>query len=339
MAGHQLTRAVTVGPAQGSLPCAASPVCVRPAARAVPTDGAATAPAAPPGPLVGYREPVEEGVLVRRFPSSRVLLVVAFGDPVRVGADGDAPARPLHSLVAGLQEETRVLGVGGSQHGVRLWLSPLTAYSLLGAPMHLVSNAYTELADLWGPRSARLTEQLAAAEDWAARFALLTSALARLRAEGPQPDPAVAYAWRQLTATAGTARVGALAERVGVSRRHLVRRFRQQVGLPPKTVARLLRFERAGALLRSGGRTLAEVAAQAGYADQSHLTRDVREFTGVPAGELTALLRPAAPPPPTGPPAVAGRVVSAQPRLPSGHRREVPFVQAARPGPLLLFRA
>ena len=79
-------------------------------------------------------------------------------------------------------------------------------------------------------------------------------------------------------------RIGALAEAIGCSRKHLVSQFRAQVGLPPKSVARILRFERAEKLLsRSGARPL-EVALACGYFDQSHLIRDFRELAGATPG-------------------------------------------------------
>ena len=64
-------------------------------------------------------------------------------------------------------------------------------------------------------------------------------------------------------------------------RRHLTEQFRRSYGIGPKECARVIRFERARALLGSGRRpTLAEVAAACGYADQSHLTRDWKRFAG-----------------------------------------------------------
>ena len=74
----------------------------------------------------------------------------------------------------------------------------------------------------------------------------------------------------------GRAPIGWICDRLGRSRRHLATRFREQIGLPPKTVARILRFDRAVALLGGGGATLAELAFECGYYDQAHLNRDFR---------------------------------------------------------------
>ena len=82
----------------------------------------------------------------------------------------------------------------------------------------------------------------------------------------------------QLRASGGTASVTRVAIATGISRRQLERRFREQVGLPPRTFARIVRFQRAfHALGRESG---AAIAARCGYADQAHLVREVRRFGG-----------------------------------------------------------
>ena len=76
-------------------------------------------------------------------------------------------------------------------------------------------------------------------------------------------------------------RVGDLAHDLGCSRRHLTARFREEFGLTPKTLARILRLEQAvGLVAAAGAPAWAEVSAAAGYADQAHLVRDWRSFTG-----------------------------------------------------------
>ena len=102
-----------------------------------------------------------------------------------------------------------------------------------------------------------------------------------MRAAGG-PDPLGAH----LAARLAVGRpVGAVAAEVGLGDRALHRRCRHLFGYGPKTLARILRMRRALALARAGT-PLAEVAAHAGYADQAHLTRDVRDLAGVPPGVL-----------------------------------------------------
>ena len=93
--------------------------------------------------------------------------------------------------------------------------------------------------------------------------------------------PEVAELWRRLVAARGQVQVGSVAAELGWSRRHLGERFRAEVGVTPKAFARILRFEHAHRLVRRPDPpSWAEVSARAGYADQAHMVRDWRAFTG-----------------------------------------------------------
>jgi methylphosphotriester-DNA--protein-cysteine methyltransferase len=95
---------------------------------------------------------------------------------------------------------------------------------------------------------------------------------------GPQPSPEVVWAWKRLVASGGAVPIARIADEVGWSHRHLITRFRQQVGLRPKTAARLVRFD--GVWRSIDQRRPLDWGADTGYADQAHLVRDFREFTG-----------------------------------------------------------
>jgi AraC-like DNA-binding protein len=86
----------------------------------------------------------------------------------------------------------------------------------------------------------------------------------------------------------GRVRVHNLADEVGWSRKRLWSRFRSQIGLTPKRAAELVRFDHAAHLL-AAGHAAASVAAQSGYADQSHLHREVKAIAGItPTAVATA---------------------------------------------------
>jgi AraC-like DNA-binding protein len=91
--------------------------------------------------------------------------------------------------------------------------------------------------------------------------------------------PELVYALARLRATRGAAGIESLAADVGWSRRHLAARFREAVGLPPKALGRLIRIEYAAQRVRAGD-SLADIAYEGGYADQSHFNRDFRELVG-----------------------------------------------------------
>ena len=85
-----------------------------------------------------------------------------------------------------------------------------------------------------------------------------------------------------------------LVEEIGWSQKHFINRFRDELGLAPKTLGRVLRFARAIEVIK-GGRAVgfAALAAECGYYDQAHFARDVRQFAGVSPRELVRSASPA----------------------------------------------
>jgi AraC-like DNA-binding protein len=145
----------------------------------------------------------------------------------------------------------------------------------LGVPADALRDERVGLADLWADGTDRLADALAATASTSHAQAVLgDTVLARVRAD---PDPVVP----ELLALARSgARVGAMADAVGLTERQLHRRCLAAFGYGPKVLARVLRFTGAMRLARSGT-GLADVAYRAGYADQAHLSREVRALAGV----------------------------------------------------------
>lgn len=227
------------------------------------------------------------GTLVdlRTIPHPAVTLGLMFGDGWAVVTDG-AGRRQRDSLVYGLglgYGGVRVSGADVSCLQVRL--SPVIARAVLGVSLAELDGATVALEDLWGREAARVRGRLEAARSWPERFAVTEELLARLCATRPAVDPEVSWAWRRVVAGRGMVRVEALAEELGWSRKRLWNRFRAQVGMPPKRAARLVRFDRAAHRLVAGHEA-ARVAAEGGYADQSHLHREVACFTSLTPAAL-----------------------------------------------------
>jgi AraC-like DNA-binding protein len=169
----------------------------------------------------------------------------------------------------------------GSSRGVQFDLEPPAVRGLLGVPAGELSNRTVSLDDLMGPGAAHLAERLHAAPDSVARFAVLDEVLLRRLSRAPaRPRPDVERAWALLRASGGRVRIEELARALGCSRRHLAARFAEDVGVPPKVAARLIRFEAARA--RLGSVPLARLAAEHGFSDQAHLAREFRALGGAP---------------------------------------------------------
>lgn len=162
---------------------------------------------------------------------------------------------------------------------LQIRLGPVAAASVLGAAADLTGTVVT-LEDVWGRDAGRAEDRLRAAASWDERFAIAAEILGRRPETRRRVDPEVAHAWRRTLAGRGRTRVDGLADEVGWSRKRLWSRFRSQLGITPKRAARLVRFDHAAHLLVAGD-AAADVAARCGYADQSHLHREVRTFTGL----------------------------------------------------------
>jgi AraC-like DNA-binding protein len=191
----------------------------------------------------------------------------------------------------------------GSAQGIQVNLEPTALRRLTGIPAGELRERTVGLEDLFGRSAALLAEELYELRDSAARFAALDRALLKqFEAAPPHPRPDVEWAWRLLRASGGRIPIEELARRLGCSRRHLARRFAEDVGATPKQAARLIRFEAArrrvqaaagadrlvaaGAdrLVSAGAdrAPLARIAAECGYADQAHMAREFRELAGAP---------------------------------------------------------
>lgn len=172
---------------------------------------------------------------------------------------------------------------GAAALGVRF--GPGAAGAALGVAAHELRDRTVALEDVWGAPGARLAERLAAAPP-DGRLGLLAAAVAR-RLEGARAsDPLVTRASALL---ARGLPVSAASREVSLTERHLRRRFHDAVGYGPKTLQRVLRLRRFLALAESGASAeLARVAAEAGYADQPHLTRECVLLAGLPPAALLA---------------------------------------------------
>jgi AraC-like DNA-binding protein len=237
---------------------------------------------------IGYLEVTPRALSRREVPGPDITLIISLGPAIDV-FDAARRGGRFTSFVSGLWDGPAVTEHSGYQHGIEVNLTPLGAHRLLGLPMHQLANAIVALDDVLGAEVALLAERLYEAPGWAARFDLLDAVLARRLQAAPSASAGVVWAWGRLLSTHGAVSVEALTRELGWSRRHLGSRFREQIGLTPKLLGRILRFDRVVTLLRDETpERWAEVAYDCGYYDQSHLNRDFRQFAGATPTEFLA---------------------------------------------------
>jgi AraC-like DNA-binding protein len=216
------------------------------------------------------------------------------GDPAEstlVLPDGcvDLLWRDGELVVAGLDRTARRSPVraGTAIAGIRL--RPGVAGAVLGMPASELLDKQVPLEDILGSRATEYSERLDGARGHEGEYLVLEGVIASAVADRA-PDPLVLAATRRLGFPGS--RVDELAHALGLSERQLRRRFHDAVGYGPKTLDRILRFRRLVSQARAvsdGKVDLARLAADLGYADQAHMTRDSVRLTGMPPARLAAL--------------------------------------------------
>ena len=207
------------------------------------------------------------------------------------GVELQCPIGAVPRLVGPLTAASvQVLPAHTAVVGARFW--PGAASPLLGVPADELADLTVRLDEVWGGAGVRLGELLAGAPEPDAALELLQRYLVCQRARADHLDPLVAEAVRRLMPW-HPVEVGALSGQLAISGSQLRRRFLAAVGMRPKTLQRTLRFQGCLALAQAaaapggprGGR-LADLAAEVGYADHAHLSRECLRLTGVTPREL-----------------------------------------------------
>ena len=221
----------------------------------------------------------------RMLPAVSAHLVIRLGGkPLRLFADAtdEIGTRVSHAVVGGVRDAAYLKDSSDPAPTVGAVFRPGAAGVFLGAPTDSFAGGHTPLDAFWGGAVESLRAELSEAGDLEQRLVILEHALlARLpRIRGV--DPAIVQAALLLERRP----VGKVAAALDWSHRHFIARFSAAVGLSPKRYARLARFGRVLLRLERQPETgLAEIAQDAGYADQAHFNRDFRTFSGISPGE------------------------------------------------------
>ncbi|WP_245192002.1 helix-turn-helix domain-containing protein [Amycolatopsis azurea] len=226
--------------------------------------------------MAGFRQrlPASVDIAMVAHPAVTVLIDLSDGEGIVYDSRG---RHERGSAVIGLMPgDLRAGGRVGACLQIRL--EPDVGAAVLDASPDL-SGTMAPLADVWGRDAGRIEDRLRAAASWDERFTIAAEVVnRRMRARTPV-EPEVAQSWRRTITSRGQTQVDNLAGEVGWDRKRLWSRFRSQLGISPKRAIRLVRFDHAAHLL-AAGHASADVAAECGYADQSHLHREVKAFTG-----------------------------------------------------------
>lgn len=210
---------------------------------------------------------------VDRLPDGRTTLVF------RVLAGG----RKGDVAVSGPRTSALFKNPTGIARAVMLQFKPGWSAPLLGVAANALTDRIVLLEDLWGRAGADLCLELLEAPSLSDVIDRLTRALALRARETFEPSSGRLARQAVRLLEDGEVRVESVAERLGVTSRHLRRAFTENVGIGPKEFARSVRLQRA---MRSAvtSKDWARIAADAGYYDQAHLIGDFRQLVGLTPG-------------------------------------------------------
>lgn len=218
------------------------------------------------------------------LPTATIELMINLGGPHRVLNSDDFSRFELHrdSWVAGMQNSFLVTEAVAETEMVGVRFKPGGAYPFFDFPISELSDHVTAMDCIWGRLVGEIQEQLYAIVDIHARLRLLEQILCRhLSAEidGWRTTQAAVTALAQ---PHGPTTVRALSDHIGISHKHLITQFGRIIGLSPKALQRVLRFNQLlYAIDPTQPINWAALAVEHGYYDQAHLNKEFLAFAGM----------------------------------------------------------
>jgi len=218
----------------------------------------------------------------RILPDGCTEMVFHLGDPFdQHNSDGSMERQPLALLVGQMRQHLLIKPTGRVQVlGVRFW--PGGAYPFLTIPQNEIAGQVIALDSIWGGVSRELHSRIADAANPGQSVSQVETVLLSRLNNFHRPNHGVMNAITLILRSGGCLPIESLAEGMGVSLRKLDRMFNTRVGLTPKTLSRLVRFQRVFKVLeeRPNGRDWVQVALDCGYYDQSHFIKEFSAFAG-----------------------------------------------------------
>lgn len=221
------------------------------------------------------------------LPAPNVDLMINFGDPFQVYAadDKQPPVTCSESWWVGLQSRYTVVEFPPNTNVLSMSFKPGGAYPFLHLPLSELQDQVIPLAALWGSFAAEVRDRLYDVPAATERIALLERLLLARLCEVPSGWGAMQFAVGRIARRHGVISIRALSGEMNMSHKHLIAQFKRMIGISPKLLARIYRFQH---LLTHIDPTQpvnwAEVAHQLSYHDQSHFSKDLKAFTGLSPG-------------------------------------------------------
>ena len=211
-----------------------------------------------------------------------VPLVIGFGAPFHIALGRKPEAEDAYiSFAAGLTSRHVEIVSAGGAYCLQVNFTPAGARRFFGLPMNALAETMADPADILGPPFDRLRQMLGNETCRERMLDMVETFIAARLEKAALARSDVLHVYSKMAGSSGTLPIGMLAELADISRKHLNRLFLDAFGLPPKTVSRILRFQRAkDCALQSSRADWSMIAAECGFADQAHLIREFHAFSG-----------------------------------------------------------
>lgn len=224
------------------------------------------------------------------LPTGTVEIILNFGDSFRLW-ENDGFAQQKDAWLVGLQSHFLLNEPLGRSRMMWIRFHAGGIYPFIPCDAHELHNQVLPLDIFWGNAVALLRESLHEAPNMGIRLAILESfLLERLR----EPENRYVHqAVQTLALSNGTYSIKGLANQIGISQKHLANRFKQVVGVTPKTLARIYRFQSVlSSINTQPAIDWADIALQCHYHDQAHFSKDFATFTGFSPSEYYSMMQP-----------------------------------------------
>ncbi len=221
-------------------------------------------------------------LVTRMIPGGPESISFNFGDPWKV-RNGLGAAKVLgSSWVMGTTTRLGIVEFGRRTEALGVLFRPGQAHAFFRSSADSLTDEIFALDELWGPMARALEARLAELPTEAGKIRVLEKELLRrlrgTRCIGTSLQPITDLIEHER----GGVSVAWLSQVSGVSRQHLARKFRQQIGVTPKQFCRFARFYALmGHVYVNSQMDWAAAATELGYYDQAHLIAEFKEFTGL----------------------------------------------------------
>ena len=221
----------------------------------------------------------------KRLPDGSVELLINLKEEKRIlfdAADQDKNRAFERSWISGQQEGALIIDVSGESSMMGIRFRPGGAWPFFPFPMKELQNGVVELDLIWGRKVHHLQEQLVDAVTPSHKFHLLEGFLMKWAADQLSPNPYIEFAVQALQHPDENFSVKWLTQKTGISHKHLIRTFDKCVGLKPKMLARVFKFQKTIQLLENGQPLRwTDIAFDCGYFDQAHFIKEFHHFSGI----------------------------------------------------------